>query len=236
MNKKTIKVGIIGGMGPLASASFVETLYTAYLSESTLKEAYHPPYVYLYSEPLLTQTTSLMSMNQNKAELLAKLTKNINQLIQQEVNSIIICCFTAHALLPQLLPEHQAKICSLVTWGLEHILEQNTRFIILCAPSAKEVQVLENHPLWTKTAQQITFVENKAQTQLNSLIKAVKNNQVDTNLLDDFLEFMNQFPEHQFIIACAELHILHKKLQDYSQMKFAKVFDPFYHVTQHIWG
>lgn len=236
MNKKTIKVGIIGGMGPLASASFVETLYTAYLSENTLKEEYHPPYVYLYSEPLQTQTTSLMSVNQSKAELLTKLAENIGRLVQQEIDCIIICCFTAHALLPQLLPEHQSKICSLVTRVLEHVLAQNTRFIVLCASSSKEVQVLENHPLWAKTAQQITFVENEAQTQLNSLIKAVKNNQVDANLLDDFLEFMNQFPEQQFIIACAELHILHKKLQDYAQMKFAKVFDPFYHVAHHIWG
>ncbi|MCW8469905.1 aspartate/glutamate racemase family protein [Fluoribacter gormanii] len=236
MNKKTIKVGIIGGMGPLASASFVETLYTTYLKKNTLKEEYHSPYVYLYSEPLQTQATSLMSVNQSKAELSTKLAKNIAQLVQQEVDCIVICCFTAHALLPQLLPEHQSKICSLVTSVLEYVLAQNTPFIILCASSAKEAQVLESHPLWAKAAPQITFVGNEAQTQLNTLIKAVKDNQVDSQLLDIFLEYIDQFPEHQFIIACAELHILHKKLQGYSQMQFDNVFDPFYHVAQNIWG
>ncbi|WP_131778405.1 aspartate/glutamate racemase family protein [Legionella bozemanae] len=236
MNKKTIKVGIIGGMGPLASASFVETLYAAYLNESTLKEKYHPPYVYLYSEPLQTQSTTLMSINQSKMEFLAKLEKNTDNLVQQDVDCIVICCFTAHALLPQLLPERQTKICSLVTPVLEHVLAQDTQFIVLCASSAKEGQVFESHSLWTKAAQQITFVENEVQTQLNSLIKAVKDNHVDAQLLNDFLEFMSQFPEHQFIIACAELHILYKKLQDYTQMQFDKVFDPFYHVAQNIWG
>ncbi|PWY54656.1 amino-acid racemase [Legionella qingyii] len=236
MNKKTIKIGIIGGMGPLASSAFVETLYTVYLSKHTLKKEYHPPYVYLYSEPLQTQSTALMSVHQSKAELLAKLENNIAYLLQQNVDYLIICCFTAHALLPQLLPEHQAKICSLVTWVLEHVLAQNTQFIVLCASSAKEAQVLENHPLWVKAARQITFVGSEAQTQLNTLIKAVKDNLVDAPLLDEFLEFMSRFPEHQFIIACAELHILHKKLQDYSQMQFANVFDPFYHVSQNIWG
>ncbi|WP_454784787.1 aspartate/glutamate racemase family protein [Legionella sp. WA2024007413] len=236
MNKKTIRIGIIGGMGPLASASFVETLYITYLNKNDLKEEYHPPYVYLYSEPLQTQSTALMSVNQSKAELLAKLEKNIVHIIQMDVDCIVICCFTAHTLLPQLLPEYQAKICSMVTRVLEHVLAQNNQFIVLCASSAKEAQVLESHPLWEKAAQQITFVGNEAQTQLNSLIKAVKDNQVNARLLDDFLEFISQFPEHQFIIACAELHILLKKLQDYSQIRFAHVFDPFYHVAQNIWG
>ncbi|KTD11910.1 amino acid racemase [Legionella gratiana] len=236
MNKKTIKVGIIGGMGPVASASFVETLYTTYLNKIDLKEEYHPPYVYLYSEPLQTQSTALMSVNQSKAELLAKLEKNIAHLVQHDVDCIVICCFTAHALLPQLALEHQAKIYSLVTLVLEHVLAQNTQFLVLCASSAKEAQVLEHHPLWAKVAQHLTYAGTEVQTQLNMLIKAVKDNQVDSQLLDDFLELMNQFPEHHFIIACAELHILHKKLQDYCQTQFDNVFDPFFHVTQHIWG
>ncbi|ARB92837.1 aspartate/glutamate racemase family protein [Legionella longbeachae] len=236
MNKKTIKVGIIGGMGPLASASFAETLYTTYLNKNELKEEYHSPYVYLYSEPLQTQSTALMSVNLSKTELLAKLEKNIAHLVQHEVDCIVICCFTAHALLSQLVPEHQVKIYSLVTKGLEHVLAQNTQFLVLCASSAKEAQVLEHHPLWAKVATHITYVETEVQTQLNRLIKAVKDNQINSQLLDNFLELMGQYPKHHFIIACAELHILHKKLQDYSQTQFANVFDPFFHVTHHIWG
>lgn len=236
MNKKTIKVGIVGGIGPLASASFVETLYTTYLNKNELKEEYHSPYVYLYSEPLQSQSTALMSVNQSKSELLAKLEKNITHLVQHEVNCIVICCFTAHALLPQLVPEHQTKIYSLVTKVLEHVLVKNTQFLVLCASSAKEAQVLEHHPLWAKSSQHITYVETEVQTQLNRLIKAVKDNQVDSQLLDDFLELMSQYPEHNFIIACAELHLLHKKLQDYAQTPCDNVFDPFYHVTLNIWG
>lgn len=235
MNKKTIKVGIIGGMGPLASASFVETLYTVYQNESAFTEEYYSPYVYLYSEPLQTQSTPVISVNQSKEELITKLEKNIVHLIQLNVDCIVICCFTAHAFLPQLFPEHHAKISSLVSRVLEYVLAQNTQFLVLCASSAKEAQVLENHPLWAKAAQQITFVEDGAQADLNLMIQAVKNNKMDAQLLDAFLEFMRRFPEHQLTIACAELHILHKKIQNYSQIKFANVFDPFYYILQNIW-
>lgn len=232
MTKKSIKIGIIGGLGPLASASFLETLYATYLNEPRLKEHYHPPYVYLYSEPLLSQSTAVMSLTHSETELLAKLEKNITLLLHQEVDRIIICCFTAHALLPKLLPSQQAKICSLVTLVLEYVIKQETHFIFLSASSTIESKVLETHLLWSKAKSYITLVSKENQEQLNIFIKAVKDNKINPELLDNFLKFMNQFPESKFIIACAELHILHKKIQTYSEMRSKVVFDPFYNITQ----
>ncbi len=98
------------------------------------------------------------------------------------------------------------------------------------------MRVLEYHPLWEKAAHQINFVDNETQEQLNLLIKAVKDNQLASRLLEDFLDLMNLFPGFKFIIACAELHILHKKLLTYSNLLPDLIFDPFYNMTQNIWG
>jgi aspartate racemase len=236
MNKKIIKVGVIGGLGPLASASFVETIYKTYLSKDYLKERYHSPYVYLYSEPLLSQSTSIMSMDKSQVELLTKLEKNIAQLVHQDVDYVVICCFTAHALIPQLLPIYQNKICSLVTLVLQYVLTRDSQFVVLSASAAREASVLENHSLWPKAAHQIIFVDDEKQKQLNSLIQSVKDNQINSSVLADFLEFIDKFSGCQFIIACAELHILHKRLQEYSKESITNIFDPFYQMTQNFWG
>lgn len=236
MDKKIIKIGIIGGLGPLASASFTETLYTTYLSENILKERYHPPYVYLCSEPLERSSTGLMSITQNKNELLGKLKDNIVYLNHQRVTCIIICCFTAHALLPELSAFHQNKIFPLITNVLEHILKHNNQFIILCATSAKEAQVLEHHPLWIKTSNRINCLDNESQIQLNALINRVKNNTVDLQVLNQFAALIHKFRDYKLIIACAELHVLYKRLQDHIQKKLPQIFDPFYHCSHQIWN
>lgn len=236
MDKKTIKVGVIGGLGPLASASFVETIYIAYLNNEIWQQHHYAPNVYLYSEPLQSQSNPVMSVRQSEAELLAKLEKNTASLMNHEMDCIVLCCFTAHVLLPKLLTQHQVKIYSLITLVLEYVLEKKDNFVVLSASSAREAHVLETHPLWSKAGHQIIFIDNETQKKLDLLIQAVKKNQVDSQVLDKFLELMSQFPASQFIIACAELHILHKKLQSYSKTQTAAVFDPFFYITQKIWG
>ncbi len=129
INKKIIKIGIIGGLGPLASASFVETFYTSYLQNESLKENYYSPCVYLYSEPLMTQLSATLSIHQSEAELLEKLEKNIEHLIIQGVDSIVICCFTAHILIPKLLPRQQKEVYSLVSFVLKHVLAQKLNLL-----------------------------------------------------------------------------------------------------------
>lgn len=236
MNKKIIKIGIIGGFGPLASASFVETIYLSFLGNEALQQHYHPPYVYLHSEPLTSQATALMSVAHSEVELLTKLEKNIGLLVVQEINYLVICCLTAHALLPQLRPNYQNKISSLVTLILEYILAHQSKFVILGASSALESRVLESHPLWLKAVPYITFLEERQQQQLNKIIHAVKKNQIDSQILNHFLELHHQFPQHQLIIACAELHVLHKKLQPLYPKIARDLYDPLFHITEIIWG
>jgi aspartate racemase len=235
MNKKIIKIGIIGGFGPLASASWVETIYSSFLQKENTEQNQYLPYVYLYSEPLLLLSSSVMSLKDSETELLAKLKKNIANLVHQEVDFILICCWTAHALLPKLLHIHQAQISSLVTLVLENVMSQKEQFMIFSASSAREGKVLETHPLWSNTGEQINFVEDHRQKQLDLLIQAVKNNQVNSQILADFFALTQQFPDHQLIIACAELHILHKKLQAEAALpSTSRIFDPFFYMIQKI--
>ena len=82
MQKKYLRIGVIGGLGPLASASFVDTLYTIYLSQPSIQAHYFSPNVYLYSEPLTSQSTAVMSVTQTQNELLGKLSVNFKKLLR----------------------------------------------------------------------------------------------------------------------------------------------------------
>ena len=124
MQKKNLRIGVIGGLGPLASASFVDTLYTIYLSQPSIQAHYFSPNVYLYSEPLTSQSTAVMSVTQTQNELLGKLSVNFKKLLNQHVDYIIICCFTAHTFLSHLSKKQQDKALSLITLVLETIQQQ----------------------------------------------------------------------------------------------------------------
>jgi aspartate racemase len=233
MTKIIRKIGVIGGLGPLASASFVEDIYSSYLQNAFLQKHYSTPYVYLYSEPLITQSTSLMSIRHTEVELFEKLEKNIGHLLdQQKVDCLIICCFTAHVLIPKLTSMYQNKILSLATLVLKQVLEQKQPAIVLSAPSAIEAGVFKTHPLWSQAATYISFMSKEHQEQVNQFIKAVKQNKLTDALLDDFLNFIKLFFNYKLLICCAELHILYKKLGK----QLDDLFDPFGEVISHIFS
>lgn len=234
--KKISKIGVIGGLGPLASASFVETLYTQYIHNENLKNSYHYPYIYLYSEPLLTQASEVMSISDCSEELLRKLNKCIANLLEQDIEHILICCFTAHIMLPKLPSQYQTKIHSLVTLVLEHVGALDKKFVFFSASSARDIQILQTHPLWDGALSKIIFVQDSEQQKLNELIKTVKNSQITLNTIKDFLALFYTYQTYCIIIACAELHMLCKALRTHTQSFHPDIFDPFCQITNKLWG
>jgi aspartate racemase len=233
MEKNILKIGVIGGLGPIASASFIETIYTHYLTQLSVQDKYCSPNIYLYSEPLTSQSTAVMSLIQTEVELLEKLSVNIDKLLELDVDYIIVCCFTAHALLTKLSQKQQTRILSLVPLVLKTIQLNEDKAIFLSAASARQATVLENHILWEQANKKIGFITESQQQELNEFIYCVKTNKVTTEVLEQFLAFLNKLSSSHFIVGCAELHVLHKRLKEYFGSSLSiNIIDPF-HLAVH---
>src|SRR5215210_6912814 len=103
------RLGIIGGMGPLASAEFVGTLYRLNLLETEQET----PSCILLSDPTFPDRTEAILAG--SVDVLAeRLEQTLRALLDQGVDRIVIACVTIHHVLP-LVPEPlRLKVISLL--------------------------------------------------------------------------------------------------------------------------
>lgn len=83
--------GIVGGMGPLASAEFMKTIYEF----GKKRPEQEMPAVVLLSDPSVPDRTECF-VNGLSHLLIEKLETSIRQLDRLNVTHIVICCLTIH--------------------------------------------------------------------------------------------------------------------------------------------
>ena len=96
-NTKQPTYGVIGGMGPLASAEFLKTIYEYSLDQREQDS----PVVLVYSDPTFPDRTDAFLAGQDEA-LLSQLNRAVDRLRSWDASKIVICCMTIHYLVPRL--------------------------------------------------------------------------------------------------------------------------------------
>src|SRR5579864_2349302 len=109
--------GILGGMGPLASAEFVSSIYR----ETPGSREQDLPNVILLSDPTIPDRTECL-LNGKSDILLERLTAGLEALVSLGATKIVVCCMTIHPLFPQLQPELRNSIVSLLDVTLNAVL------------------------------------------------------------------------------------------------------------------
>src|SRR5215216_6454872 len=115
MSKNGI-LGILGGMGPVASAEFLKTIYE--YSEGEREQDF--PVVFVYSDPTFPDRTDAF-LNGEEEVILRQLEKALQALVQMDASKIVICCMTIHHLLPRLSPNLAERIISLLDVIAAHL-------------------------------------------------------------------------------------------------------------------
>ncbi|MCB9546529.1 MAG: aspartate/glutamate racemase family protein [Myxococcales bacterium] len=102
-------IGVLGGMGGLASAAFVASLYRRWAHRPEAEQ----PRVWLYANPAIPDRTTMLEAGQPEV-LAAALTRDLRALLAAGADRLIICCVSAHAVWGWLPPDVQACTLSLV--------------------------------------------------------------------------------------------------------------------------
>ncbi len=126
-------LGVLGGMGPLASAEFLKTIYESNILGQREQQS---PQVVVYSDPTFPDRTEAL-LRGDYEQLLANLIEALNQLCKLDVSKIVICCITSHYLLPKLPYDLRERIISLVDIICKKILEKKKAFITLLNGNTK---------------------------------------------------------------------------------------------------
>ena len=160
-----LHLGIIGGMGPLASAGFVRTIYKL----SVGKEEQQKLKLSLISDPSIPDRTDFF-LRGNSDLLLKTLLKQIVMLKDMGATHIVICCITIHYLLPRLPVEFSNCIVSLVDILIKQIKYFGKKPLILCTSGTKQLELLEKHPKYKEIKNIVQFLLPIDQQKLHDAI------------------------------------------------------------------
>lgn len=220
--------GVIGGMGPLASAEFLKTIYEWSLGEREQES----PIVLVYSDPTFPDRTEAFLAGRDEA-LLAQLRQAISRLRSSEASRIVICCMTIHYLVPRLPAELQASIWSMLDVIAENIEPDDQKHLLICSNGTRQMKLFENHPRWERLRQQLIMPADDDQMRIHrDLIYPIKTNP-DLSTLFPLLELMlKKYNVNSFVAGCSEIHMLSKYFLGRKESNGYSCIDPLTIIAQ----
>ena len=198
-------VAVIGGMGPLASAEFVNTVY----EQATTDREQEMPRLVLWSDPSFPdRTTALLD---GRSDVLAgHLEHAIAQCDAMGAGQVVICCVTVHAVLP-LLPTHlKSRIVSLVDVALEAAIESERPQLLLTSLGTRRMRVFESHPLWPEASQWLRWPDEEDHERVHDVIYAIKRQDGLPQAVVLIRSLLRKYGLSSFVAGCTELHMVQK--------------------------
>lgn len=215
-------LGILGGMGPLASAEFVKAIYEHNVLGNQEQDA---PRIILYSNPSIPDRTNYL-LRGDYDVLLMNLIDAVHQLSELQVSKIIICCITSHYLLPKFPAKLQEKIISLVDVSLREVLECQGRYLLLSTNGTRQLKVFQASELWKMTEDNIILPDEQDQNYIHNMIYQIKVNKQSFESAIIFLKnLMKKYEVNSVISGCTEIHLLNRYLHSQINQPQADISD-----------
>src|SRR5215213_9452039 len=205
VDQSTNLLGIVGGLGPLASAEFLKTIYEHSLGQTEQET----PRVIVYSDPTFPDRTEAC-LNGSEEQLLNQLVAAMRQLQRLGASQFVICCITIHHLLPRLPNDLKARLVSLVDLIFEELTASRERHLLLCTTGARKLKIFEGHELWRGTSELVALADEMDQCEIHRMIYRIKQNQDVLEQIPFVESLLRKYEVNSFIAGCTEIHLLAK--------------------------
>lgn len=196
-------LGVVGGLGPVASTAFLRTLY----ERGTYATEQQAPAVLLYSDPRVPPRSELLL--EGRGELLLQwLTDVLERLEQLGSSQIVICCVTIHHLLPQVPERLRSRVLSLLDVIFSALERTQRRHLMVASRGSYQLELFQRHPRAHLLEGRVVLPTEQDQLALYALINRVKVN-ADLEALARELEgYLERYDVRAFISGCTEIHLL----------------------------
>ncbi|HEX4496854.1 MAG TPA: aspartate/glutamate racemase family protein [Thermoanaerobaculia bacterium] len=201
-------LGILGGLGPLASAELLDTVYKLNLNGPE-QEA---PRCVLYSDPSFPDRTQAI-LRADTGELTECLARGLAALRTLGAERMVIACVTIHHILPDIAADLREPVISLIDLTIDEILRDPRPLLLLCTSGTRTARIFESHPRWNLVADRVNYLDEEDQIILHNWIYRIKANEPLTDCLSWLEALPVRYGRQGFVFGCTELHILHKELQ-----------------------
>lgn len=201
-------LGVLGGMGGLASAEFVKTIYE-FSGELSAPEQ-EAPIVLLHSDPTFPDRTEALLRGDSQL-LVDRLIEALESLCVMGASQLVICCMTIHYLLPEVPVSLRERIISLADVIFSSVESLKKKHLVICSNGTVRLGLLQRHPRWRRAADYFIFPSEAEQQHMHELIYDMKLNH---NLTEARLFIESMLTRHRvdsFVAGCSEIHLLAKQ-------------------------
>jgi aspartate racemase len=205
MEENSDFLGIVGGLGPLASTEFLKTIYEQFLDQPEQEM----PRIILYSDPTFLDRTPAL-LNGSEDILLAQLVEALTRLRRMGASRFVICCVTIHHVLPRVPVELRQSLTSLIDVMFEELVATRTPHLLLCTIGTRELGTFEKHERWPQTANLFVLPDEMDQHEIHRMIYDIKGGQNVREQIPFVESLLDKYHVSSFIAGCTEIHLLSK--------------------------
>lgn len=195
--------GVLGGMGPAASAAFIQTIYDA----CETAEEHLKPVMLLASDPTLPDRTAALLAGETVV-LQERLASRLEGLVALGADRLVMCCMTAHAFIPSLPDRVRERMVSLVDVLLQRIIASDRRHLLLCTNGSRHVRLYERSPLWAAASAVLVLPSDSDQEHIHRLIYELKRSAAGLHHLALVDALASKYGVHSVAAGCTEVHLL----------------------------
>lgn len=222
-------LGVVGGIGPLASAEFLKTIYEYGLGDNEQSG----PVVVMYSDPTFPDRTEALLAASSEV-VLDQLITSLHRLRALGASKIVICCVTIHQLLPVLPPDLSEHVISLIDVIFDELAQARKKYLMFCTNGTRQLGIFERHVQWKRLKDFVVWPDEPDQRAVHELIYQVKRNHNLSDLFPLFESLLRKYQLDSFIAGCTEMHILAKKFMTRQSLDKYSYIDPLITIAKRV--
>jgi aspartate racemase len=200
-------VGVLGGMGPVASAEFLKTIYEGVQADTEQGD----PVVLLFSDPTFPDRTTAFLAG-DEEPVLEQLVETLERMVRAGATRLVMCCMTVHHLVPQLPWPLRERVVSLFDVVFDELAERPGRYLMLCSSGSRALRLYERHPRWAEVADRVVMPSAEDQEAVHrEMIYAVKRGADPDAIARRVDGLLERYGADGFIAGCSEVHVMAKR-------------------------
>ena len=220
-------LGILGGMGPLASAELMSTIYRL----SRFDREQEAPACILYSDPSVPDRTSAILAG-DVEPVAARLAEGIEALLRLGAHRVVIACVTAHGILPHVPEELRRRVVSIIDLAIDEIEANPGRFLLLATRGTRAARIFQDHPRWPAVENRVVLPGEEDQERMHDWLYRIKQNEP----LEPCVDWLHTLARNErvdgLIFGCTELHLLHRVWKPAANGSELRIVDPLLTVAR----
>lgn len=221
-----ITIGIVGGMGSIATVDFFKRLVLSF----NVEKEWERPRILIDNRCSMPSRVRGILYNERVEEIVSSLTDSISSLIKNNSDYIVLACNTSHYYLNEIIknhPEYKDKVIDIIDLCSKKLNEKNIKEFTLLASEGTYLSKIYDHYLNKYGIKYNKVVES----EIREYIESVKQSKINDEIKNKFISFVNGIKDDTVLLGCTELPIIYDLCKNEINKK---VYDPLEFVIEYL--